>query len=42
MRSAKGRVEMPIGIGQMVLQRVGIGADVGLVALIEPVVAQAG
>ncbi|TFW57266.1 PAS domain S-box protein [Bradyrhizobium sp. MOS001] len=33
---AKGRAETPIGIGQMVLQRVGIGADVGLVALIEP------
>ncbi|KJC55623.1 histidine kinase [Bradyrhizobium sp. LTSP849] len=37
----KGRVEMPIGIGTMVLQRVGLGADVGLVALIEPIVAQA-
>jgi len=33
-----GRVEMPIGIGQMVLQRVGTGADVGLIALIEPAV----
>ncbi|MDI3563356.1 PAS domain-containing protein [Bradyrhizobium sp. Arg816] len=33
---AKGRAETPIGIGQMVLQRVGVGADVGLVALIEP------
>lgn len=32
----EGRVETPIGIGQMVLQRVGTGADVGLVALIEP------
>ncbi|AWL99358.1 PAS domain-containing protein [Bradyrhizobium amphicarpaeae] len=31
-----GRAETPIGIGQMVLQRVGRGADVGLVALIEP------
>ncbi|SCB40710.1 PAS domain S-box-containing protein [Bradyrhizobium shewense] len=31
-----GRVETPIGIGQMVLQRVGSGADVGLIALIEP------
>jgi PAS domain S-box-containing protein len=30
-----GRVETPIGIGQMVLQRVGSGADVGLIALIE-------
>ncbi|MDA9402321.1 PAS domain-containing sensor histidine kinase [Bradyrhizobium sp. CCBAU 45389] len=37
---AKGRVETPIGIGQMVLQRVGLGADVGLVALIEPAAAQ--
>jgi PAS domain S-box-containing protein len=33
---AQGRVETPIGIGRMVLQRVGSGADVGLVALIEP------
>ena len=33
-----GRVEMPIGIGQMVLQRVGTGADVGLIALIAPAV----
>lgn len=33
---ATGRAETPIGIGQMVLQRVGSGADVGLVALIEP------
>lgn len=33
---AKGRAATPIGIGQMVLQRVGQGADVGLVALIEP------
>ena len=31
-----GRAETGIGIGQMVLQRVGSGADVGLVALIEP------
>lgn len=38
---AKGRVELPIGIGKMVLQRVGVGADIGLVALIEPAVAQA-
>jgi PAS domain S-box-containing protein len=37
----QGRVELPIGIGKMVLQRVGTGADVGLVALIEPAVAQA-
>src|SRR5258707_14154145 len=32
----QGRVETPIGIGHMVLQRVGAGADVGLVALIVP------
>jgi PAS domain S-box-containing protein len=32
----RGRVETPIGIGHMVLQRVGTGADIGLVALIEP------
>ncbi|SFJ61058.1 PAS domain-containing sensor histidine kinase [Bradyrhizobium sp. cf659] len=35
-----GRAETPIGIGQMVLQRVGLGADIGLVALIEPAAAQ--
>ncbi|MET4803623.1 PAS domain-containing protein [Bradyrhizobium sp. LB11.1] len=35
---SEGRVEMPIGIGKMVLQRVGVGADVGLVALIEPLI----
>ncbi|TQF33806.1 PAS domain-containing protein [Bradyrhizobium sp. UNPA324] len=35
----EGRAETPIGIGQMVLQRVGRGADVGLVALIEPAAA---
>ncbi|MGA2286842.1 PAS domain-containing protein [Bradyrhizobium sp.] len=33
----QGRVEIPVGIGHMVLQRVGRGADVGLVALIRPV-----
>ncbi|MBH5372448.1 PAS domain-containing sensor histidine kinase [Bradyrhizobium glycinis] len=38
---AKGRAAMPIGIGQMVLQRVGSGADIGLVALIEPAAATA-
>lgn len=38
---ATGRAELPIGIGKMVLQRVGTGADVGLVALIEPRAAQA-
>ena len=32
----QGRVETPVGIGHMVLQRVGQGADVGLVALIAP------
>jgi PAS domain S-box-containing protein len=32
----QGRVETPVGIGHMVLQRVGTGADVGLVALIAP------
>ncbi|MGW1425252.1 PAS domain S-box protein [Bradyrhizobium manausense] len=37
----QGRVEMPIGIGKMVLQRVGVGSDVGLVALIEPAPPQA-
>lgn len=37
----QGRAETPIGIGQMVLQRVGSGADVGLVALIEPAAQQA-
>lgn len=38
---ARGRVELPIGIGKMVLQRVGTGADVGLVALIDPTATQA-
>ena len=37
----QGRVETPICIGHMVLQRVGTGADVGLVALIEPDATQA-
>ena len=32
----QGRAETPVGIGHMVLQRVGSGADVGLVALIAP------
>ena len=32
----QGRVETPVGIGRMVLQRVGTGADIGLVALIVP------
>jgi PAS domain S-box-containing protein len=35
-----GRFETPIGFGHMVLQRVGSGADVGLVALIVPGTAQ--
>ncbi|MEY9755008.1 PAS domain S-box protein [Bradyrhizobium yuanmingense] len=38
---ATGRAAAPIGIGQMVLQRVGSGADIGLVALIEPAAATA-
>lgn len=38
---AQGRALIPIGIGQMVLQRVGVGADTGLVALIEPAPVQA-
>ena len=33
---SRGRVETPVGIGHMVLQRVGSGADVGLIALIAP------
>ena len=32
----QGRAETPIGIGHMVLQRVGVGADVGLIAMIVP------
>src|ERR1700733_8441297 len=32
----EGRFEAPIGLGHLVLQRVGAGADVGLVALIAP------
>jgi PAS domain S-box-containing protein len=32
----QGRAETPAGIGHMVLQRVGAGADVGLVALLAP------
>jgi PAS domain S-box-containing protein len=31
-----GRVETPVGIGHMVLQRVGTGADIGLIALLAP------
>ncbi|HEX9591024.1 MAG TPA: PAS domain-containing protein [Bradyrhizobium sp.] len=31
-----GRVETAVGIGRLILQRVGTGADVGLVALIAP------
>ena len=36
MRLKEGRVETPFGIGHMVLQRVGSGTDIGLVALIQP------
>ena len=32
----EGRVETPVGISHMVLQRVGSGTDIGLVALIQP------
>jgi PAS domain S-box-containing protein len=32
----QGRSETPVGIGHMVLQRVGTGADIGLVALLAP------
>jgi PAS domain S-box-containing protein len=38
---ANGRVEMPIRAGHMVLQRVGAGSDIGLVALIALDTAQA-
>ncbi|PZA13151.1 PAS domain-containing sensor histidine kinase [Rhodopseudomonas palustris] len=34
-----GRAEIPIGFGHLVLQRVGSGADVGLIALLAPVTA---
>jgi hypothetical protein len=37
----QGRAETPVGIGHLILQRVGTGADVGLVALIAPGAAQA-
>jgi PAS domain S-box-containing protein len=37
----QGRSETPIGTGQMVLQRVGNGADIGLVAMITPRATQA-
>jgi PAS domain S-box-containing protein len=37
----QGRVEMPVGMGRLVLQRVGTGADVGLVALVAPGATQA-
>ena len=33
---SRGRAEMPFGIGHVVLQRVGSGADIALVALIAP------
>ncbi|UVO28349.1 PAS domain-containing sensor histidine kinase [Bradyrhizobium arachidis] len=32
----RGRVEMPIGNAHVVLQRVGLGADIGLIAMVEP------
>ena len=35
---AQGRVEMPIPAGHLVLQRVGTGADTGLIALIAPLI----
>ncbi|MGB9117098.1 PAS domain-containing protein [Bradyrhizobium sp.] len=37
----QGRAEMPVGIGHMVLQRVGTGADIGLIAMIAPGATQA-
>jgi PAS domain S-box-containing protein len=37
----QGRVETPVGIGHLILQRVGTGADVGLVAMIAPDATQA-
>src|SRR6266849_4507289 len=37
----QGRVETPVGIGHLILQRVGTGADVGLVAMIAPGATQA-
>jgi len=37
----QGRSETPVGIGHMVLQRVGSGADVGLIAMIAPGATQA-
>ena len=37
----QGRAETPVGIGHLILQRVGTGADVGLVALIAPGATQA-
>jgi PAS domain S-box-containing protein len=36
---AQGRVEMPIPAGHLVLQRVGTGANTGLIALIAPLIA---
>ncbi len=37
----QSRAETPVGIGHLILQRVGTGADVGLVALIAPGATQA-
>jgi PAS domain S-box-containing protein len=36
----QGRAEISVGIGHMVLQRVGSGADIGLIALIVPAAAE--
>jgi signal transduction histidine kinase len=38
---AQGRAETPVGIGHLVLRRVGTGADVALVALLDPAPAKA-
>ena len=38
---SQGQAEIPIGIGHLVLHRVGTGPDIGLVALIEPGATQA-
>src|SRR5882672_2143442 len=37
----QGRADTPVGIGHLILQRVGTGADVGLVAMIAPGATQA-
>ena len=38
---SQGRSEMPLGRGHMVLHRVGIGADTGLIGIIEPAATEA-